>query len=73
MKMDENDPDFDQDETVVALEEQRASMFQQEICRRYGRSSSACQPLINNTIRWFQPERRGFNGLLLGRKVYHTR
>jgi hypothetical protein len=34
--MDENDPDFDQDETV-ALEQQRADMFQQEIHRRYGR------------------------------------
>jgi hypothetical protein len=49
--MDRNDPDFDQDETV-ALEQQRADMFKQEMHRKYGRDCgpTACKYLINNTM-----------------------
>jgi hypothetical protein len=58
-EMDEDDPDFDQDESV-ALEDARADMFQREIRRRYGRGRppSSLRYIIDNTIRYFHPDRR---------------
>jgi hypothetical protein len=58
--MDKNDPVFNQDETV-ALGQQQADMFQWETCRRrYGRDCSpiGCNYLINNTIRYFNADRK---------------
>ena len=39
--MDENDPEINQDETLIQ-EEQRANNFRQEIQRRYGRNRNNC-------------------------------
>jgi hypothetical protein len=57
--MDKNDPDSDQDESV-ALEQGRAGMFHREISRRYdrGRSPAQLHYLIQNTIRYFHPDKR---------------
>jgi hypothetical protein len=57
--MDKNDPDFDQDETV-AQERAREDSFHQLIRSRYGRGRDprTLYRLINNTIRYFHPDRR---------------
>ena len=57
--LDSDDLDFNQDKTV-ALEQERADMFDQEIRRLYNRawSSAHLHYFIQNTIRYFHPDRR---------------
>ena len=57
--MDKNDPDFNQDESVV-LEEGQADIFDQEIRRLHSRGCSSTQLhyFILNTVCYFHPERR---------------
>jgi hypothetical protein len=57
--LDSDDPDFEQDETV-AQEQARANLCDQEIRRMYSRNNTSAQLhyFIQNTIRYFHPDRR---------------
>jgi hypothetical protein len=57
--MNENNLDDDEDETI-ALEQRRAGMFRDAITRKYrrGRTATELNNLIQNTIRYFHPDRR---------------